>query len=696
METEGEETSMQLKAFRVQKFRNIEDSGEVELLDALTCVVGKNQAGKSALLKALHKFNPHLPEPYDIGREWPRGQRTERNEKQVVCTVRFTLSQEELAKLGEIAGQKLSCAEVLVTKNYAGDFEIQFPEDSALFPRALQPTSIDAICQDLPEPTEPVGENFRAVAIKCTQEVRRYAKEGRFDDLTRRVRPRHAKKLQRQLTNGNIEPQRANESQFIEDYKAKLTKVKAKLVAESTKHQQAQDYIVSQLPTFIYMDDYKTFRGRANLKGLRERRDNDELTLSEEDETFLMILKLSGLGLDKLIEQGESGDLDVLHDRQLGLQDAAKTLTRDVAGRWGQNEYDVEFRADGQVFFTEIEETNKNIGMIPLEEQSKGFQWFFSFDLHFMHDSEGTFEGCVLLLDEPGLHLHPGGQDDLLDRLDAYAKKNTLIYTTHLPFLVDLREPERIKVIKQTEQGAIVSDDLGDTQTDERLTLQAALGMRAHQSYLVSQRNLLVEGVHDYWIITELSSLFEREDGVCLPEDVMITAAGGASEIVPTATFMIGQGLNVVALFDSDSAGKEARDKLRKRWITRYKDARAETLLVGDLLGMPGKEATIEDLFPEDYYLEQVRASHETKLKSKGLTTDEITVSGSGPILPRLRQCFDKLQVDFNKGSAAKLIRRDLIRCKSIDTLPAGVAEKGKTLLTALRDAFGSLDKQTT
>ena len=28
---------MQLKTFRVQKFRNIKDSGEVKLLDALTC-----------------------------------------------------------------------------------------------------------------------------------------------------------------------------------------------------------------------------------------------------------------------------------------------------------------------------------------------------------------------------------------------------------------------------------------------------------------------------------------------------------------------------------------------------------------------------------------------------------------------------------------------------------------------------------
>ena len=76
---------MDLKAFRVKKFRNIEDSREVELLDALTCVVGKNQAGKSALYERCTSSNPHLPAPYDMRREWPRGQRTKRNEKQAAC-----------------------------------------------------------------------------------------------------------------------------------------------------------------------------------------------------------------------------------------------------------------------------------------------------------------------------------------------------------------------------------------------------------------------------------------------------------------------------------------------------------------------------------------------------------------------------------------------------------------------------------
>ena len=50
---------MQLTAFRIFKYRNIEDSGLVKLADHLTCIVGKNQSGKTNLLRGLHKFNPH-------------------------------------------------------------------------------------------------------------------------------------------------------------------------------------------------------------------------------------------------------------------------------------------------------------------------------------------------------------------------------------------------------------------------------------------------------------------------------------------------------------------------------------------------------------------------------------------------------------------------------------------------------------
>jgi len=65
---------MQLTAFRIFKYRNIEDSGLVKLADRLTCIVGKNQSGKTNLLKALQKLNPlDKSVKYDVRSDWPRG-----------------------------------------------------------------------------------------------------------------------------------------------------------------------------------------------------------------------------------------------------------------------------------------------------------------------------------------------------------------------------------------------------------------------------------------------------------------------------------------------------------------------------------------------------------------------------------------------------------------------------------------------
>jgi hypothetical protein len=77
-------------------------------------------------------------------------------------------------------------------------------------------------------------------------------------------------------------------------------------------------------------------------------------------------------------------------------------------------------------------------------------------------------------------------------------------------------------------------------------------------SYLIAKRNLVVEGVDDYWILTELSNLLKRSGKSGLSDDVLITPAGGASEAAYITTFMIGQNLGVVVLLDSDAAGESA------------------------------------------------------------------------------------------------------------------------------------------
>jgi recombinational DNA repair ATPase RecF len=78
--------NLKLIAFRIRMYKNIADSGRVEV-ENLTVIVGKNEAGKTSLLRALHKFKPFKPDPYSIEREWPRGNRRSRTDTQVVCEV---------------------------------------------------------------------------------------------------------------------------------------------------------------------------------------------------------------------------------------------------------------------------------------------------------------------------------------------------------------------------------------------------------------------------------------------------------------------------------------------------------------------------------------------------------------------------------------------------------------------------------
>lgn len=64
---------MQLKSVRVQNFRSVEDSGLFSL-EHVTCLVGKNEAGKTAILQAIAGINPHPATPfaYELERDYPK------------------------------------------------------------------------------------------------------------------------------------------------------------------------------------------------------------------------------------------------------------------------------------------------------------------------------------------------------------------------------------------------------------------------------------------------------------------------------------------------------------------------------------------------------------------------------------------------------------------------------------------------
>jgi len=664
---------MDLKEFRITNFRCIQDS-EIINVDPLTVFVGKNESGKTALLKALHKLNPFKEDPYDIDNEWPRGFRKDRDAKSIVCKAKFELSEEEINKINKKYNIKYQGNQIEISKDYLNQFHINFLENT--LNDNMSDSEIKEMCSILDSITEPVNQEFKKNIESIKKEIIESIKNGNTEEIIE-VYEDYYDRLQSSKTSGNPQPQHNNENKYLTNFENNINQIIEDYENRETETGKLEKYIIDIMPTFIFMSDYRVFQGTADLSEIYNRKMHGKL--DDEDKTLITILELSGLDLEGEIEKINEEDKE---QRQYDLADASSTLTREISERWKQRKYEVQFRADGNYFFTFVKD-EMDPSLIKLEERSKGFQWFFSFDLMFMYESKGTFENCVILLDEPGLHLHPGAQKDLLERLNEYAKGNTLLYTTHLPFMINLQKPERIRVINESKKGTVVNEDLTNTNPEAKLVLQAALGMSGCQSYLVSQKNLVVEGVDDYWIINEISRLMERSDKPSIPIEIFITPAGGASEVVYMTTFMVGQRLNVIALLDNDQAGRDAKEKLIKKWLTKYHDVKARVILLNEVIEKD-TDFTIEDIFEEEWYIERVEKAYNEELKLKSIKS--VKLKKGKTLIARITTFFNDNDLKYNKGRVAKIIIRDLSKMKSIEDIPEEMKIKFIKLIELIRN----------
>jgi len=115
-----------LKTAVVRKFRSIENSGTVRFEPDVTCLVGKNESGKTAFLEALHQANP-LPgsgSGFDELRDYPRRLRG-RDRAQIATTTpisaTFELGDADLEAVAQRFGpDALGAKELTTERDYAG------------------------------------------------------------------------------------------------------------------------------------------------------------------------------------------------------------------------------------------------------------------------------------------------------------------------------------------------------------------------------------------------------------------------------------------------------------------------------------------------------------------------------------------------------------------------------------------------
>ncbi len=671
---------MKLKRFRVYNFRNVTDSGWVEMADILT-LVGKNESGKTSILKALWKFNPSEEQPYSLEREWPRGRRKDRSPEQVVVETEFVFSDEEKASLARIHESAAGATGVNIKRNYKGSFFYTFRPTNVADEHDIK-WVISIIKEKIGTVPEGASDHFKG---QYNQAVEKFIQQVRDNDGSAYA-VANAAAFKSSFASFYHPNNPQNNNQFQADQKVivSLNKALDEAVEELKADpplRQAIDTMHKWLPTFIYMDDYRIFTGSAQLDEVQRRfRENKAM---EADDTIRLIMRQAGLDLDQEVEKGKSKERE---QRMLDMNDASQTLTNEIANRWSQKKYEIRFEADGQQLIMFVKDVGSP-ALVPLEERSKGFQWFFSFDMLFMSETKGEFKNSLILLDEPGLHLHAAAQRDLLERMRAYARDNQLIYTTHMPFMVDATKLDTIYICEEKpREGVKVHQDWASAGNDARFTLQAALGLSWSQSLFVGRYNLVVEGVTDFWFLSTISEMFRQAGRDGMDEELVITPAGGASRVAYIGTILRGQELRVAVLLDSDLDGQSAYEQLVHQWILDDK----HVLMIGRVLGAKGNRC-LEDLFDEKYYVEHVKESYKKELVQ---CTVSLQQQDGQTVVQRVEAWLKTHGVEtFNKGRVGKRIMRGLAG-KSLDDLPADTVERFGKVITEINNIVAKWRKE--
>ncbi len=642
---------MKLHKARIQNYRSIIDTGEFEVEKLKTILVGPNEAGKSVILKALQQLNkPDDVAGFDVLRDYPRSLYNDISIKKVkpsevtIVTGDFILDEEDKKLLPE---EFKNCSYKVWRKIDNKGFHSLENAPSKIF--------YNDIKNDL---TRLIAHLDKQYSVENPEEISKIPNiilgnlTVDWTDYT-------------PISNENSTNLKALLEKYYslidEDNEKENTRYSKLLIqiGFNKKYDEVLEILDKITPVFILFNNYFKVKPSVHLEHLAQRTEQNLLDDEFYDYGNLCLLKLLGFTARQLSKLGNTKSPDIhdtvalkeykdnLDSRSYQLNAASVRLTEEIRKVWMPNpdrpEADkLKVTADGQYLKVVVED---DIGVdIELDQRSEGFQWLVSFFVVFFAEAMDKHKNAILLLDEPGLSLHGLKQRDFRETITRLAKTNQTIYTTHSPFLVGPDELDLVRVVelKNRKEGTKVHTTISSSDPAGLLPLQEALGYDLAQSLFSQQRNLVLEGITDYWYLEAASQLLYDAGLEALNDKIALVFANSAGKVVYYATILFAHHLKVAALLDSDAAGDQAAVQenlvhtLGNKNILRTKDY---------VTGIP--KAEVEDLLRETLIL-IVKTEY-------GIDTSTVSASQSSrPII----DIFTKEVPSFSKYKLAKAFVR--------------------------------------
>jgi predicted ATP-dependent endonuclease of OLD family len=693
-----------LDRFKVYNFRSIEESDWIEVADN-SCLVGTNEAGKTNLLIALWKLNPANNEPIVPLDDFPRhlysNYKADKHSEDVFITADFILDdafQTEISK--ELKCDKEQVKRVLVKRKYDGLYYILFPYSKVdSYPIESLNTAIrnfeTSLYKDDVFTKEDVGlqQTIKNFISQLTSQITEttFSKEETeaiIDDIKNFGEKNFGKKK--------------NLPDFFSTYL--ITPIQKMLDAfngkpiETTK--EIRQKVLRKIPKFVYYSDYGNLDSEIYLPRVIEDFERDDLNESARAKvrTLDVLFKYVKLSPEEIYELGNDRKIiikkvdsynrvvsteeeslseeevrewaDKKRERGILLRSAATQLTQSFKQWWLQGDYIFAFEADGNHFRINVSDKLRP-EEIELEGRSRGLQWFFSFFLVFLVETKEGHSNTILLLDEPGLSLHPLAQYDLAKFFRKLSEENQLIYTSHSPFLVDMDNLANVKAVYvDSETGRTkVSSNLRYNAKDAEKSIypvHAALGLTVSDTLLLGCLPILVEGPSDQIYLNLIKRYLISTGDLKNSKEIVFIPAGGVKGMAPLTKLLSSRDDSLpYVLLDSDKAGKDYQKQLK---TGRYKVEQDKVLEVSSFLSEG--EFEIEDLIPASVIIPIIDRQYRCDQYF-----EDFYQKGS-PIVNQIEAWANKYNISLNEGWKVEIARAIQNRFdKIMESLPTGLKD---------------------
>jgi hypothetical protein len=277
---------------------------------------------------------------------------------------------------------------------------------------------------------------------------------------------------------------------------------------------------------------------------------------------------MQGVFFEADLDYRSSGSLFTQNDKTTrSLDDASERLDHDLSESWAQGRdagLHFKLRHNNGKIELQLKDPALTSTYVRASRRSSGFTHFFAMNMVLKaRRKKYPASSNILLFDEPGIYLHPAGQRDLLQVLEALAQDGQIVYSTHSMFMINRNYPARHRLILKDDAGTRLD---GKPFTSQWKAALDALGLSLPGTILFAHEVLLCEGDSDPIYLHAILQMLIRYDLTDIDINGFSAMATQNSE---TAAIHIEQLTSASArcklglLFDGDQGGREREKELR-------------------------------------------------------------------------------------------------------------------------------------